>query len=287
MQRRGGYLIRLEDSGHSPSGFPAANGQPWRMSSLLRAPLSKVPEITIAFWITKVLTTGLGESTSDFLVRVLGPFPAIALGGTLFVVALVFQFAVPRYIAGVYWFAVVMVSVFGTMAADSLHVGAGIPYWITTIFFMVALAVIFTGWRVSQKTLSIHSITSRPREFFYWAAVLSTFALGTAAGDLTATTFRLGYLGAGIMFAIIIAIPAIAFWKFRLNAIFAFWFAYVTTRPLGASFADWMAVDRSRGGLDWGTGPVSLVLSIVILCFVTYLGISRTLALRKVTLPSA
>jgi uncharacterized membrane-anchored protein len=257
------------------------------MTSALRVPLSKVPEITVAFWITKVLTTGMGESTSDFLVRVLGPFPAIALGGILFVIALVIQFAVPRYIAGVYWFAVVMVSVFGTMAADSLHVGAGIPYWVTTIFFMVALAVIFTLWRVSQKTLSIHSITSRPREFFYWAAVLSTFALGTAAGDLTATTFRLGYLGAGIMFAIIIAIPAIAFWKFRLNAIFAFWFAYVTTRPLGASFADWMAVARSRGGLDWGTGPVSLTLSIVILCFVTYLGVSRTLALRKVTQPSA
>jgi uncharacterized membrane-anchored protein len=277
----------LEGSERSSREFPAWTGQPWRMSPSLRVPLSKVPEITVAFWITKVLTTGMGESTSDFLVRVLGPFPAIALGGTLFVIALVIQFAVPRYIAGVYWFAVVMVSVFGTMAADSLHVGAGIPYWITTIFFMVVLAVIFTGWRVSQKTLSIHSITSRPREFFYWAAVLSTFALGTAAGDLTATTFRLGYLGAGIMFAIIIAIPAIAFWKFRLNAIFAFWFAYVTTRPLGASFADWMAVGRSRGGLDWGTGPVSLVLSIVILCFVAYLGISRTLALRKVTLPSA
>jgi uncharacterized membrane-anchored protein len=277
----------LEGSERSSREFPAWTGQPRRMSPSLRVPLSKVPEITVAFWITKVLTTGMGESTSDFLVRVLGPFPAIALGGTLFVIALVIQFAVPRYIAGVYWFAVVMVSVFGTMAADSLHVGAGIPYWVTTIFFMVALAVIFTGWRVSQKTLSIHSITSRPREFFYWAAVLSTFALGTAAGDLTATTFRLGYLGAGIMFAIIIAIPAIAFWKFRLNAIFAFWFAYVTTRPLGASFADWMAVDRSRGGLDWGTGPVSLALSIVILCFVTYLGISRTLALRKLALPSA
>jgi uncharacterized membrane-anchored protein len=253
------------------------------MSSSLRVPLSKVPEITVAFWITKVLTTGMGESTSDFLVRVLGPFPAIALGGILFVVALVIQFAVPRYIAGVYWFAVVMVSVFGTMAADSLHVGAGIPYWVTTILFAVALAAVFTGWRVSQKTLSIHSITSRPREFFYWGAVLSTFALGTAAGDLTATTFKLGYLGAGIMFAIVIAIPAIAYWKFRLNAIFAFWFAYVTTRPLGASFADWMAVLRSFGGLGLGTGPVSLGLGLLVVCSVAYLGISRTLALRRVT----
>jgi uncharacterized membrane-anchored protein len=244
--------------------------------------LSKVPEITAAFWITKVLTTGMGESTSDYLVLTLGPAIAIGIGAVVFAVAMIAQFRVKRYLAGVYWFAVVMVSVFGTMAADVLHVGFGIPYLVSTIFFAVVLAAIFTTWYRTQRSLSIHSITTRPREVFYWATVLTTFALGTAAGDLTATTFQLGYLGSGILFAVVIAVPAIAWWKFRLNAILAFWFAYVTTRPLGASFADWMAVSHQRGGLNWGTGPVSLVLGIVILGFVVYLGVSRRLAVRRV-----
>ncbi|HEY5229922.1 MAG TPA: hypothetical protein VIJ11_03385 [Galbitalea sp.] len=243
--------------------------------------LSKVPEITAAFWITKVLTTGMGESTSDYLVLTLGPAIAIGLGTLVFAAALIAQFRVKRYIAGVYWFAVVMISVFGTMAADVLHVGLGIPYLISTIFFAVVLAAIFFAWYRSQRTLSIHSITTRTRELFYWATVLATFALGTASGDLTATTFQLGFLGSGILFAVVIALPAIAWWKFRLNAIFAFWFAYVTTRPLGASFADWMAVSHVRGGLNWGTGPVSLGLSVVILGFVIYLGVSRRTAVRR------
>jgi uncharacterized membrane-anchored protein len=244
--------------------------------------LSKVPEITAAFWITKVLTTGMGESTSDYLVLTLGPAIAIGIGAVVFALAMIAQFRVKRYLAGVYWFAVVMVSVFGTMAADVLHVGFGIPYLVSTIFFAVVLAAIFTTWYRTQRSLSIHSITTRPREVFYWATVLTTFALGTAAGDLTATTFQLGYLGLGILFAVVIAVPAIAWWKFRLNAILAFWFAYVTTRPLGASFADWMAVSHQRGGLNWGTGPVSLVLGIVILGFVVYLGVSRRIAVRRV-----
>jgi uncharacterized membrane-anchored protein len=246
------------------------------------ATLSKVPEITAAFWITKVLTTGMGESTSDYLVLTLGPAIAIGIGAVVFALAMIAQFRVKRYLAGVYWFAVVMVSVFGTMAADVLHVGFGIPYLVSTIFFAVVLAAIFTTWYRTQRSLSIHSITTRPREVFYWATVLTTFALGTAAGDLTATTFQLGYLGSGILFAVVIAVPAIAWWKFRLNAILAFWFAYVTTRPLGASFADWMAVSHQRGGLNWGTGPVSLVLGIVILGFVVYLGVSRRIAVRRV-----
>jgi uncharacterized membrane-anchored protein len=244
--------------------------------------LSKVPEITVAFWITKVLTTGMGESTSDYLVQTLGPIIAIGIGFIVFAVALIVQFRVSRYVAGVYWFAVVMVSVFGTMCADVLHVGLGIPYFVSTAFFAVVLAVIFVAWHRTQHTLSIHSITTRPRELFYWATVLATFALGTAAGDLTATSFHLGFLGSGILFAVVIAVPAIAWWKLRLNAIVAFWFAYVTTRPLGASFADWMAVPRARGGLDWGTGPVSLGLSAVILGFVIYLGVSRRAAFRRV-----
>jgi uncharacterized membrane-anchored protein len=253
------------------------------LPSLTGVPVaSKVPEITAAFWITKVLTTGMGESTSDYLVLTLGPAIAIGLGAVFFVAALVLQFRAPRYIAWVYWFAVVMVSVFGTMAADVLHVGVGIPYAVSTIFFAVVLMAVFIAWHRTQGTLSIHSITTRPREWFYWAAVLTTFALGTAAGDLTAVTLHLGFLGSGILFAVVIALPAIAWWKFELNAIFAFWFAYVTTRPLGASFADWMAVSPSRGGLNWGTGPVSIGLSAVIVAFVIYLAVrSRRATLRS------
>jgi uncharacterized membrane-anchored protein len=239
------------------------------------AGLRKVPEITAAFWITKVLTTGMGESTSDYLVRSLGPTIAIGIGAVVFAIALFVQFRVRRYIAGVYWFAVVMVSVFGTMAADILHVGLGVPYLFSTVFFAVVLVTLFILWHITQHTLSIHSITTRPREWLYWATVLTTFALGTAAGDFTATSLHLGFLGAGILFAVVIAIPAVAWWRLRLNAVFAFWFAYVTTRPLGASFADWMAVSHARGGLDWGTGPVSLGLSLMIVAFVLYLGLSK------------
>ncbi|MCQ4080065.1 hypothetical protein NGB36_05525 [Streptomyces sp. RB6PN25] len=240
-----------------------------------RHALSKVPEVTAYFWITKVLTTGMGEAASDFLARVLGNFVAVGVGGLAFVAALVLQFSVRRYVAWVYWTAIVMVSVFGTMAADALHVGLGVPYLISTPFFMVALAVIFAVWYATEKTLSIHSIHTRRREAFYWATVLATFALGTAAGDLTASTFGLGYLASGILFAVVIAVPAVAHGRFGLGAILAFWFAYIITRPLGASFADWMAVDRSRGGLNLGLGPVTLVWTLAILGFVGYLAVSR------------
>jgi uncharacterized membrane-anchored protein len=168
-----------------------------------------------------------------------------------------------------------MVSVFGTMAADVLHVGLHIPYLVSTPFFMVVLAVVFVVWHKVEGTLSIHSIHTRRREAFYWATVLATFALGTAAGDLTATTAGLGYLGSGVMFAVVIAIPALACRRFGLNAIFAFWFAYIVTRPLGASFADWMAVSHHRGGLALGLGPVSLGWTIVIFGFVAFLAVTR------------
>lgn len=253
-------------------------------ATLREVALRKVPEITVAFWITKVLTTGMGESTSDYLVQNFDPVISVLCAALAFAVVMVLQLRVKKYIAAVYWLAVVMVSVFGTMCADVVHIVIGIPYWVSTIFFGIVLAVIFVWWRRSQGTLSIHSITTRPRELFYWATVLATFALGTAAGDLTATTLHLGYLGSGILFAVIIAIPAIGWWKFKLNAIFAFWFAYVVTRPLGASFADWMAVSPERGGLGWGAGPVSIALSALIVCFVAYLGISRSRADRKLAL---
>lgn len=249
------------------------------MTSAPQQPLTraanKVPEITAVFWIAKVLTTGMGETTSDFFVRLIDPVVAVAIGFVGLLIALAIQFAVRRYIPWAYWFAVVMVSVFGTMAADVLHIVIGIPYLVSTVFFLVVLAVIFVLWYVSEKTLSIHSIRTRRREAFYWAAVLATFALGTAAGDMTATTLHLGYFASGVMFAVIFAFPAIGYRWFRLNAVTAFWFAYIVTRPLGASFADWMGVSHARGGLDWGTGPVSLVLLALIVALVAYMASVR------------
>ena len=243
--------------------------------SLGRQMLNKVPEITVFFWIIKVLTTGMGEVTSDYLAHQLNPVIAVALAGIGLVASLVLQFSVRRYVAWIYWLNVIMVSIFGTMAADVLHVGFGIPYLVSTTFFVVALAIIFATWYASEKTLSIHSIYTRHREAFYWATILATFALGTAAGDMTATTMHLGYFFSGVLFALLIAIPALAYWLFGLNEIFAFWFAYIVTRPLGASFADWMGVSHDRGGLGLGTGSVSLGLTIIILGLVGYLAITR------------
>jgi uncharacterized membrane-anchored protein len=167
-----------------------------------------------------------------------------------------------------------MVSVFGTMAADVLHVGLGVPYVLSTPVFLVALAGVFAAWYGSERTLSIHSIRTRRREMFYWAAVLATFALGTAAGDLTAS-MGLGYLGSAVLFAVAIAVPAAAHRWAGLGAVTAFWAAYVITRPLGASLADWMADGRTRGGLALGLGPVTGCWTVAILGFVGYLAATR------------
>ncbi|MDF3289945.1 COG4705 family protein [Streptomyces silvisoli] len=246
-----------------------------RPAAPVRHAMSKVPEVTAYFWIIKVLTTGMGETTSDYLARVLNPMVAVGIAGLALVAALALQFSARRYVSWVYWLAVTMVSVFGTMAADVLHVGLGIPYFASTAFYVLVLAGIFAAWYASEKTLSIHSIHTRRRELFYWATVMATFALGTAAGDMTAVTMKLGYFSSGVMFAVLIAIPALAYWKLGLNEIFAFWFAYIVTRPLGASFADWMGVPTRRGGLNLGTGPVSLGLAVVIGLFVAYMAVSR------------
>jgi uncharacterized membrane-anchored protein len=236
----------------------------------------RVPEITVYFWVIKGLSTAMGESTSDYLVHSpLHPVPAVGLGFVGFVVALVLQFSMRRYLAWTYWFAVVMVGVFGTMAADVLHVGFGVPYFASSGLYAVALFAVFASWQKTEKTLSIHSIDTPRREAFYWAAVVATFALGTAVGDLTATTFHLGYFFSMVFFAGLICVPAIGYRRFSWNPIFAFWFAYVVTRPLGASFADWLGKPTSSSGLGWGDGRVSLALTIVIACLVAYLAITR------------
>ena len=243
----------------------------------LREPLAaKVPEITVLFWVIKVLTTGMGEAASDYLGGV-NLVLAGALGILGFSFALWLQFRVRRYVAGLYWFAVAMVAVFGTMAADGLHVALGIPYVATTLFYALATAVVFWLWWRSEGTLSIHSIRSRRRETYYWITVFLTFALGTAAGDLTATSLNLGFFTSGLIFAAIIALPAIAWWRFRLNPVIAFWFAYVITRPLGASFADWFGKpDSFGGGLGFGDGTVTGLAALVIAALVAYLSVART-----------
>jgi uncharacterized membrane-anchored protein len=241
-----------------------------------RSVLSKVPEITVYFWVIKVLTTGMGETASDYLAHRFAPEVAVGLGAVAFTAALALQFAVRRYVAWIYWLAVVMVSVFGTMAADVLHVGLGVPYLVSTVFFLAVLGTVFAAWYRTERTLSIHSIDTRRREVFYWATVLATFALGTAAGDLTATTLHWGYLGSGVVFAVAIAVPAILHRRFGLDGIAAFWIAYVITRPLGASFADWMGVSHARSGLGLGTGQVTIGWSAAIVVLVAYLMITRT-----------
>jgi uncharacterized membrane-anchored protein len=242
--------------------------------TLLAQTLRKVPAILIYFWTVKVLTTALGESTSDYLVHRLVPEIAVGLGAIGFVVSLVLQFSVRQYIAWVYWLAVTMVAIFGTMCADVLHIRFGVPYVASTVFFAVSLAVVFAVWYGVERTLSIHSIFTRRRELFYWAAVVTTFALGTAAGDMTARSMNLGYFWSGVMFAGLIAIPAVAY-RLGANPIVTFWFAYILTRPLGASFADWFGKSKALGGLGLGDAIVSLVLTLSIIAFVAYLTLTR------------
>jgi uncharacterized membrane-anchored protein len=241
---------------------------------LLR-PLNRVPQVTALFWVVKVLTTGMGETTSDFFVKRFPPEIVVPIAFVLLVVLLAVQFRVKRYIAAVYWTTALAVSIFGTMAADVLHVGLGVPYVASTAAFALALAAIFVAWHRTERTLSVHSIVTRRREVFYWATVLTTFALGTAAGDWTAMSLGLGYLASGVLFAVVIAVPAVAFRWFRLNAVLAFWFAYVVTRPLGASFADWFAVPAARGGLNLGTGPVSAIAFIMFAALVAVLSVTH------------
>lgn len=240
-------------------------------SSLLR----KVPEITILFWIIKLLTTAMGESTSDYLVKHMDPLIAVAIGGLGFSVAIVLQFWAKKYIPWIYWLAVTMVAIFGTMAADVIHIVLGVPYIISTFSFAIALSIIFATWYKIEKTLSIHSITTHRREFFYWLTVITTFALGTAAGDMTAATFGWGYLLSALFFGVLFLLPAIGYKFFKLNSIVAFWFAYIMTRPFGASFADWFGRTPDLGGIGIGTGTTSIILTLLIILCVGYMSISK------------
>jgi uncharacterized membrane-anchored protein len=253
--------------------FPSLN--PRSSSRASGALLTKVPEIIAFFWITKVATTAMGETTSDSLNGLLGPAIAVPLMLIGLVWALRRQFRAERYSAWTYWTVVVMVAIFGTSAADALHVGLGVAYLDVTMLYGVILAAVFYAWHRSEGTLSIHSIHTKRREAFYWATVLATFALGTATGDMTATTLHLGYFASGLLFIGLIAIPAIGYRYLGMNEVLSFWAAYVLTRPLGASFADWMAVEPSRGGLGLGAGGASLILAAAVLLAIRHLARTR------------
>jgi uncharacterized membrane-anchored protein len=237
---------------------------------------AKVPEITFLFWVIKILTTAGGEATSDYLALDLGSrLEAGVIEAGLFLIALVVQFRTRRYAAFAYWFLAYAIAIFGTGVADAMHLYIGIPYSGTTVLWAVVLALVFWLWWRSERTLSIHSIYTQRREIYYWCVVFATFAEGTALGDFTATALHLGYLASGIMFFFIILIPAVAWSGFKLNSVVAFWFAYVVTRPLGASFADYFSKPHSLSGANYGDASVALITTIVVAILVGYLAVTR------------
>lgn len=274
----------------------------------LKYVISKVPEVTIMFWIIKLLSTFMGEAASDFLSSLgkhqggmppgmghaagslsnIGSHPNFAMGNgpggpqsgmsisftpfmgimcAVLIITMIIQIKSKGYVPWKYWLNVSAVAVFGTAAADAVHLGS---LMITSTVFAVILATVLITWYITEKTLDVHKINTLRREIFYWATVLATFMLGTALGDFTAMSLHLGNLVSGLMFIGLIAVPAVAYKLFGMNEIFAFWFAYIITRPLGASFADWLAHERGLG-----TGPVSLVSIIIIIALVAYVSFTN------------
>jgi uncharacterized membrane-anchored protein len=252
-----------------------AKGQVPLVGRIFPPPLAaKVPEVIFLFWVVKILTTAGGEAASDYF-KTWGNIKGGGAELVLFVAALLVQFSTRRYRAFAYWFLAYAIAIIGTGVSDFLHLDVGIPYAGTTLLWAVILAAIFWLWQHREKTLSIHSITTQQREVFYWATVFATFALGTALGDFTATSLHLGYLASGVLFAVIILLPALAWWRFNLNAIAAFWMAYVVTRPLGASFADYISKPPSMSGIGFGDGPTALVFAVAVLVLVGFLALAR------------
>ncbi|MFL5910303.1 MAG: hypothetical protein ACJ768_07025, partial [Gaiellaceae bacterium] len=243
----------------------------------LRTMLNKVPEITLYFWVIKVLCTTVGETAADFLNDNLGLglTNTTYITGALLMAALVAQFQLRRYVPSVYWLAVVLISIFGTLITDNLSDNLGVSLVVTTVGFSIVLAFVFAVWWASERTLSIHTIYTTRREAFYWLAVLFTFALGTAAGDLTAERLNVGYALSVLLFAALIAAVAIAHFRFRMDAVLAFWIAYILTRPLGASLGDYLSQKRVDGGLGLGTTVTSVIFLLAILLVVVYLSITR------------
>lgn len=259
---------------HAPTGDTSTGGT-GRSAAL--GLLAKVPEITALFWVVKVLTTGMGEAASDWLLNRGQGLPGLGLPGAvavdvgLFVLAFAVQLSVRRYVPAAYWLAVLAVAVVGTVVADITHFVLGVPLWATTAASLLVLGATFALWHRTEGTVSIHSVVRGRREGYYWVAVFFTFVLGTAVGDLTAQSWNLGYLASAALFLVLMAVPALAWYRFHLNAVAMFWVAYVLTRPLGASVADWLAVPPAEGGLGLGAGPVTWVSIAVFAALVGYL----------------
>lgn len=255
--------------------------------------LNKVPEIFLLFWVVKILSTTVGETAADFLAGNLG----LGLTATSLIMAgllagvLVVQFRARRYVPAVYWLAVVLVSIVGTLISDNLVDNLGVSLWTTTIAFSAALTVTFLAWYRSERTLSIHTIVTTRREAFYWLAILCTFALGTSAGDLVGEKLALGYLTSAFLFAAMIALVAVAHLKGGLNAVFAFWAAYILTRPFGASMGDYLTAAPADGGLGLGTNGTSALFLAVIVGAVVWFTVQQrradTLEARIVEEPAA
>lgn len=242
-----------------------------------RQMLNKVPEVTIFFWIIKIMGTTVGETAADLLninLKLGLTITSFVMSGLL-LITLFFQFRSRKYVPGIYWLAVVLISVVGTLVADNLVDNLGVALETTTIIFTLALVVTFAVWYASEKTLSIHTIYTTKREAFYWLTILFTFALGTSAGDLIAEGFNFGYWISALMFAALIGVVTIAYYRFKLNAVLAFWIAYILTRPLGASLGDYLSQPRNEGGLGLGTVGTSAIFLSTILGLVIYLTKTR------------
>lgn len=234
----------------------------------------KVPEVIALFWVIKILTTAGGEATSDYLAR----FGNVVGGGVEVVVlgiGLLLQFGTDRYRAFAYWWLAFAIAIFGTGVADFLHLDMHLSYGATTVLWALILAGIFVLWHRQEGTLSIHSVHTRRREFYYWSTVFATFALGTALGDYTAVTWNLGFLASGVLFGVLIVLPGLAHWKLGLNAVAAFWASYVLTRPVGASFVDWIDKPKSLSGMASGNGPAAFACFGAVALLVVYLAVKR------------
>jgi uncharacterized membrane-anchored protein len=270
---------------NSPQTFRAAAPTTGQAKWWARRMLNKVPEITLYFWVIKILCTTVGETFADNLNENLG----LGLSGTSYimgaclVVVLIFQFRSKRYIPGIYWLAVVLISVVGTLVSDNLVENYGVALETTTIAFAAILAVVFASWYASEKTLSVHTIYTTKREAFYWLAILFTFALGTSAGDFLSEQLELGYLLALGIFAAAIVVVMVFHFAFKLNAILSFWIAYILTRPLGASIGDYLASPTKEGGLGLGTNLTSIIFLSTILALVIFLAISKRDVIRSGT----
>jgi uncharacterized membrane-anchored protein len=270
----------VEPVRHHHRSSPRSEGE-WQQAQLpfigrfLPAPVAaKVPEVILLFWVVKILTTAGGEATSDYF-KTFGNFGGGGLEVLVILVGLGLQFGTRRYQAFAYWSLAFAIAITGTGVSDFLHLDVHIPYAGTTLLWAVVLAAIFWLWQRNEGTLSIHSITTQRREAYYWATVFATFALGTALGDFTAISLNLGYLDSGILFGVVILIPALARWQLGLNGIAAFWMSYVVTRPLGASFADYISKPKNTGGLNFGDGPTAIAFAVAVFVLVAYLALAR------------